>query len=346
MKKIFLICFLFFLIVNSSYAKENKEELIVMTHDSFSVSKKVIENFEKRNNISVKFLKAGDAGLALTQAILSKNNPMADIFFGIDNTFLTRALTADIFEPFYSPLLSKIDDKFKLDKKNGLIPIDFGDVCLNYDKKWFEDHKKNPPSSLDDLIKPAYRGLTIVQNPASSSPGLAFLLTTIGYFKENNYLNFWAKLKKNDISIANGWEKAYWGSFSLHSKKKGRPIVVSYATSPCAEVFFSETKINEAPSEAITKAGTCFRQIEFAGILKGTKKRKLAEKFMEYMLSKEFQEDIPLQMFVFPVREDAELPDIFKKYAKIAKNPIFVSLESIDKKRKKWIEDWTELMLR
>jgi thiamine transport system substrate-binding protein len=348
MKKIYiyLICFIsIFFIFNISFAKDVRKEIIVMTHDSFSVSKSVIENFEKKNNAKVKFLKSGDAGLALTQAILSKNNPMADIFFGVDNTFFTRAIHADIFERYDSPFLSEIDDNLKLDKKNRLIPIDFGDVCLNYDKKWFKEKNIKPPSSLNDLTKPQYHGLTIVQNPATSSPGLAFLLATIGYFGENDYLTFWAKLKQNNVLITDGWEKAYWGHFSFHSKEN-RPIVVSYATSPAAEIYFSETPLKKAPTAAITGDVTCFRQIEFAGILKGTKKRGLSEKFIDYMISKEFQEDIPLQMFVFPANKTVNLPDIFKKYAKLAKKPAFVSYEAVSKNRSKWIEEWTRLMLR
>ncbi|RLC33715.1 MAG: thiamine ABC transporter substrate-binding protein, partial [Deltaproteobacteria bacterium] len=166
-------------------AADPVHEITVMTHDSFSVSRDVVALFEKRHNVRIRFLKAGDAGAALNQAILSRNNPLADLFYGVDNTFLSRALDADLFEPYASPLLSRIMDDLKLDPENRLLPVNFGDVCLNYDKKWFAEKKLRPPASLEDLVRPDCRSLTVVENPATSSPGLAFLLATVGHFGEN-----------------------------------------------------------------------------------------------------------------------------------------------------------------
>jgi len=326
-------------------AAAEPQKLIVMTHDSFSVSKKILQAYEKASGQTVKFLKAGHAGAALNQAILAKNNPMADVFYGVDNTFLSRALNADIFLVYDSPELQNIYDKFKLDAKSRLLPVSYGDVSLNYDVKWFEEKKLAPPVSLNDLLKPQFKGLTVVQNPATSSPGLAFLLATVGFYGEDGYLDFWKELKGNDVLVTNGWKDAYWGQFTAASKGK-RPVVVSYASSPPAEVYYAEKKPDRAPTRAVTGPGTSFRQIEFVGILKGTKRRKAAEEFIDFVLGKQFQEDIPLQMFVFPVNKGAVLPEVFVKYAKTAKEPVMIDPKRIAKKRELWIEQWTDIVLR
>ncbi len=321
------------------------DEITLMSHDSFSASKEVIAQFEELNNVKLRFLKAGDAGSAVNQAILSKNNPMADVFFGVDNTFMSRALEAGIFEPYNSPLLADIYDHLKLDKKNRLLPVDYGDVCLNYDKKWFADKNIAPPGRLEDLIDPVYDSLTVVENPATSSPGLAFMFATIGRFGEDGYLTYWKKMRDSNVLVANGWEEAYWGHFSAASKGN-RPIVVSYASSPPVEVLYAKTKLSDAPTAAVVSDQSCFRQVEFTGILKGTSKRKMAEKLVDFLLSKTFQEDIPLQMFVFPANRNANQPDLFVKYAKTAQRPVMLSSEKIAENREKWIEEWTDTVLR
>jgi thiamine transport system substrate-binding protein len=316
-----------------------------MTHDSFNVSEEVIAAFEAANKAKVELLPSGDAGAALNQAILSKNNPLADVFFGVDNTFLGRALKEDIFEPYQSPLLADVPDALELDPDHRLLPVDFGDVCLNYDKAWFAEQGLEPPDSLEDLADPAYKGLTVVENPATSSPGLAFLLTTVSTFGEDGYLDYWTSLRENDVMVVNGWEDAYWGQFSAASDGL-RPLVVSYASSPPAEVYFAEEPPEEAPTAAVTSDGTCFRQIEFIGILKGTKNRALAEKLIDFMLGQSFQEDIPLQMFVFPANEKAALPEVFTKYTTIPANPASISPAVIDSNREAWLEAWTQTVLQ
>lgn len=334
-----------FLVLTATTGTSGNQVLTVMTHDSFSISKEVVAHFEKQHDVTVKFLKSGDAGAALVQAILSKKNPLADIFFGVDNTFLSRALDADIFQPHNSPLLAKIPEELKLDPQNRLLPVDYGDVCLNYDRKWFQEKGLAPPQDLRDLIKPEYKNLTVVQNPATSSPGMAFLLTTVGKFGEDNYLEFWKKLRSNGVIIAAGWEDAYFGHFTAASKGN-RPIVVSYASSPPAAVHYAEHPMNEAPTAAVVTRDNAFRQIEFVGILRGTSHQSLAATFVDYMLGRRFQEDIPLQMFVFPANGEALLPDVFQKHATVAEYPAKVSPEAIETNREKWIEAWTNTMLR
>lgn len=341
----FFSCLSFLIVTVCAVSAWAEKSLTLMTHDSFNINKKVVEGFETQHNVKLKFLKSGDAGAALVQAILSKGNPMADVFYGVDNTFLSRALTADIFLRYDSPLLTTIPKTLQLDDQNRLLPVDYGDVCLNYDKAWFKNSNLTPPTDLADLVKSEYKGLTVVENPATSSPGLAFLLATIGRFGEDGYLDFWKKLRNNDVLVANGWEDAYFGHFTAASKGN-RPIVVSYASSPPAAVFYSENPAADAPTAAVVEDNTAFRQIEFVGILKGTKEPELAQQLVDFMLGKEFQDDIPLQMFVFPANPEAELPELFIKHARVADKPIFVSPEAIETNRENWIEAWTTAVLR
>ena len=315
-----------------------------MTHDSFAASESVIDSFEKKHNAQLQFLEVGDTGTAVNKAILSKGNPLADVFYGVDNTFLSRALDEGIFEPYQSPLLDEIDPVFVLDKSFQALPVNFGDVCLNYQKIYFEERELPPPDSLEDLIDPVYQDLLTVQNPATSSPGLAFLMTTIRYFGEDGYLDYWNALVHNKVNIVNDWETAYYAAFSQAGGTD--PIVVSYGSSPPFEVLFSEEPLEDAPTAAVTSPGTCFRQIEFVGILKGTENRDLAEKWVDYMLSPAFQEDIPLNMYVFPVNQNAVLEDTFQKYLDIPEITADISPSEISEKREKWISDWTETILR
>lgn len=318
--------------------------LTVMTHDSFAVSEEVVASFEAEHNVDVVFLQVGDAGTAVNQAVLAGDNPLADVFYGVDNTFLSRALEADIFEPYLSPLLAEIPDELELDASYGALPVDYGDVCLNYDKAYFEDNAIAPPANLEALLQPEYAGLLAVENPATSSPGLAFLLATIGHFGEDGYLDYWQGLVANDVKVVNDWETAYYTEFSRWGGE--RPIIVSYGSSPPVEMIFAEEPMEEPPTAAVVADGACFRQIEFVGILRGTEQRELAEAWVDFMLSTTFQEDMPLQMFVFPVNENAQLQAEFVDYLAVPEDTAFVSPADIAAKREQWIQDWTETVLR
>ncbi len=334
----------FFMAVSFLSAQATENQIIIMTHDSFSISKAVLTDFETAIGAKVTILKSGDAGEALNKAILSKNNPLADIFYGVDNTFFSRAQDEGIFIPYAPKGLNDVAPTLRLDPENRMIPVDFGDVCLNYDIQWFVNKNLAPPSALEDLTKPIYKGLTVVENPATSSPGLAFLLATISRFGESGYINYWKQLKNNDVLIVNGWKEAYWGHFTAASKGN-RPIVVSYASSPAAEVFYADPKPQNAPTSIVIDSGSAFRQIEFAGILKNSANMELAKKAMDFILSPRFQEDIPLQMFVFPANSKATLPKVFTDHAKITDNPAFLAPERIKEKRDQWIREWTDTLL-
>lgn len=345
MKKLLLILTLFLLAACGGTADETAvSTLTVMTHDSFAISEETITAFEQEYDAHVELLPAGDAGAALNQAILSKDNPLADVFFGVDNTFMSRALDADIFITYESPALDGVDEALQLDNSHRLTPIDYGDVCLNYDKAW----SGNLPTSLTDLTDPAYKGLLVVENPATSSPGLAFLLATIAEFGvdgDYDYLDYWAELRTNEVMIANGWEEAYYGSFSVASDGK-RPFVVSYASSPAAEFIYADPPVEAAPSGSIIADGMCYRQVEFVGILDGTAHETIAQQFVDFMLTETFQEDIPLNMFVFPALDGATLPDAFVQWAEQPANTNPIPPADIEAHREEWIEAWTDVVLR
>jgi thiamine transport system substrate-binding protein len=194
------------------------------------------------------------------------------------------------------------------------------------------------------LVKDEYTGLAVVENPATSSPGLAFLLATVAHFGDPGYLDYWRELVAQDVLVVDGWEDAYYGQFTRY--EGARPIVVSYASSPPVEVFFAEEPLTEAPTAAVVGDGACFRQIEFIGILAGTEKRAMAEKLIDFMLGQQFQEDIPLKMFVFPANQNAALPDVFQKYAQLSPNPARLPPDDIATKREDWIKAWSKVVLR
>jgi thiamine transport system substrate-binding protein len=325
------------------------ERLVVMSHDSFNISEEVITAFEQEHSVTIEFLRAGDTGTALNQAILSRDAPLADVFFGVDNTFLSRALEADIFAPYDSSMLAELPDELKLDPEHRLLPVDYGYVNINYDRSALAAEGLAPPHDLPALTQPEWRGKLVVQNPATSSPGLAFLIATIAQFGEEGdytWQDFWAELRANEVLVTDGWEDAYYTHFSGSSGQGPYPLVVSYSTSPAAEVFFSEGALEEPPTANLYPEGGAFRQIEFVGILRGTEQRELAEAFVDYMLQPTFQSDIPLQMFVYPANPNAELPELFQEYAEVPADTASVDPERIEEMRETWIEEWTRIVLR
>ena len=345
------ILFLFGVACAGSSSQGEKEtasppvtSVTLLTHDSFNVTTATLEAFSAESGLTVEIVRAGDAGAMVNQAILSKNNPLADVIFGVDNSFLSRALDAGIFLPYKSPLSAELNPDLAIDSESRALPVDYGDVCLNYDKGWFVEKGITPPASLESLIDPVYKGLTVVENPATSSPGLAFLLATIGRLGEDRYLEFWEKMVANDVRVESGWEEAYYGAFTRYGGD--RPIVVSYASSPPAEVVYSETPITEPPTASVVADGSCFRQVEYVAILQGTKKVEAAQKLVDFLLGKSFQQDVPLSMFVFPANQSAELPPVFVEYAAIPQSPVVIDSAEIAAKREIWIQAWTKTVLR
>jgi len=312
-------------------------ELVLVTHDSFAVSDGIFASFEEQTGVSVRVLTVGDAGILTNQAILTRSNPTADVLFGIDNTFLSRALDADLFVPYRSPALEGVPVDLIVDPDGRVTPIDFGDVCINFDKAAFAD--RTPPGSLADLTRPEFAGELVVENPATSSPGLAFLLATIATFGDDGWQSYWADLVANDVLVVPDWETAYYGRFT-GGGGSDRTMVVSYASSPPAEVIFAETTLTEAPTAVVTEG--CFRQIEFAGILRDSAP---ARQLVDFLLSEAFQEDIPLNMFVFPALSSAALPSEFVEFTELPTAPATLDPALIEANRDIWIDEWTSIVL-
>jgi thiamine transport system substrate-binding protein len=325
-------------------AQKRDVTITLVTHDSFAVSKKVLRAFMRDTGITVKILRAGDAGAALNQAILTKDAPLGDVFFGVDNTLLSRALTAGIFEKYRSPELAHVRAEYQIDATHQVTPVDHGDVCINTDKAWFAHHHLAVPKTLDDLADPKYRGLLVAENPATSSPGLAFVLATIAHYGERRWRAYWKRLRANDVQIVSGWEEAYNGAFSAGEGTGDRPLVVSYASSPPAAVYFSDPQPATSPVGTVLK--TCFRQVETVGVLRGTEHEAAARRFVDFMLSERVQADVPLQMFVFPVRDGVPLPPVFTKFADVPPHPLALAPARIGRDRDRWVDEWTETVLR
>jgi thiamine transport system substrate-binding protein len=311
--------------------REESRVVTLLTHDSFDIRPELIGEFERKHDASVRFLKAGDASEVLEHAIGHRDHPVADVLFGVDNAHMKRALRADIFEPYRSPELAAIPERFQLDPKHRLLPVDFGDVTIVYDREWFAARGLKPPCELADLTRPEYLGLTVVPDPVNSSPGFAFLLTTVARFGDPGYLEFWRGLRDNAVHITPGWKEAYWGHFSA-TGRGDRPVLVSYGAGPAA-----------TPGVAVMGGDRmAFRQIEFAGVLRGAGNPELARRLVDFLLGHRFQADIPRQMYVFPVRNTVELPADFQRQALLADSAMTLPPERIEEKREVWLAAWRE----
>ena len=324
------------------YAAE-RVSVRLLTHDSFALSPDVLEQLTEETGIELEVVAQGDAGSVVNQAILTKSSPLADVLYGVDSTFLGRALAEDLFVPYEAEGLDAVAPALRLDPEHRVTPIDVGDVCLNFDRAFFGEEPA-PPVSLESLTAPEYRGLTVVQNAATSSTGLAFLLATVAEYGDDGWQDYWQRLRANDVLVTDGWSDAYYGEFSAGGGGGDRPIVVSYASSPPADLVFAEDD-REEPAIGVVEQ-SCYRQIEFAGILRGTEREDAARRVVDFLLSKPVQEDVPLQMFVFPARSDVELPEVFERWAARPADPYELALDVVDEHRDEWIEEWTDVVLR
>jgi len=320
---------------------ETPETLRLMAHDSFagSVTEETFASFTEMTGIEVEMIAAGDAGSMVNQAALSKDNPLADVLFGVDDTFLSRALDEEIFLEHRSDLLEEVVDEFVTDTEL-VTPVDYGDVCINYDKSWMTDAGMAVPTELDQLRDPAYAGLLTVEHPATSSPGLAFLLATVDEYGEDNWLEFWSDMKAGNVKVVPDWDTAYYSDFTPYGGDS--PMVVSYASSPPAEVIYATEPLDDAPT-GVVEAG-CYRQVEYAGVLAGTDYPQAAGDLIDFMLSVDFQETVPLTWFVFPVNEMAELPPEFVEHTTIPADPARLDAATIAENRDRWINEWVGVM--
>ncbi len=333
---------------SSSDSSSSGKTLTLVTYDSFPKKdtslNEAIREFENQTGIKVKIANAGDSGTMLSKAILTAGNPEGDVIWGIDSTSIAMALEKDIFEPYKTKEFDKLNPNLSnILPAHQATPVNYGDVCVNYDISYFKERGLAVPQTLKDLTKPEYYELLAVQNPASSSPGLAFLMASIVEFGQEEWPSFWRQLRANGMKVSESWDDAYYELFSGSSGKGKYPLVVSYATSPVAEALFSEPPVDISPTGNIDS--TCFRQVEFAGILRGTKHTDQAQQLVNFLVSKKFQNEIPLNLFVNPARDDVELDKSFIQNSRVIDDPYSIDPELIIENRKDWIETWTQIVL-
>lgn len=321
----------------------------LVSHNSWAVSEEVVAAFEKESGYRLKVLEDGDAGQAVNKAILTKDNPQGDVLFGVDNTLLSRALDNGLFQPYEAKGSDLIPQEYRVDRdEHRVTPVDTGDVCVNYDKAWFDEHGLTPPETFDDLIEPRYKDLLVTENAATSSPGLGFLLGTAAKYGDDRWQEYWKKLRANGVKVVDGWEQAYneefSGSAGGRKAKADRPLVVSYASSPPAEVIYADPRPKTAPTGVAE--GTCFRQVEYAGLLSNAENPEGGKALLDFLIGKRFQEDMPLNMFVHPVREDARVPEEFTEFGPRVKDPQTMDPAKIAGNRDRWVTSWTSLVLK
>lgn len=312
--------------------------LTVVTHDSFALSEELLSGFEAETGYTLETVAPGDAGALVNQLVLTADSPLGDVVYGIDNAVAARAVGADVLAPYTPADQPASADAYDLG--DTLTPVDMGDVCLNVDHRWFAEHDVPEPQTFADLTEEDYRDLTVVTNPATSSPGLAFLLATVDEFGEDGWQDYWRDLDANGLKVVDSWSDAYYVDFSGSEGAGERPIVLSYASSPAAEV-------PESGGEPRTGAllSTCFRQVEYAGVLAGAENPRGARAFVDFLVSTPVQEDIPGQMYMYPVDDSVDLPQAWRQHAPLAEEPRAVDPATVDANREDWIAAWREIVV-
>ncbi|MFM6985944.1 MAG: thiamine ABC transporter substrate binding subunit [Hydrogenophaga sp.] len=317
--------------------------LRVLTHSSFDLPPEQLARFEKDAGVKLQLVKAGDAGEMTNKLILTKARPIADVVYGIDNTLLPRALSAGVIDP-YTGAAAQRPSVAALDA--GVVPVDHGYVTLNIDKAWFAQRGLALPTTLDDLTKPAYARLLVVQNPATSSPGMAFLLATIGGLGEDKAFDWWKAMRANGLKVVKGWTEAYYTEFSLNGGT--RPIVVSYATSPAAEVFYSKDKPTASPTANLFLPGGVFRQVEGVALVKGGNPaaREAAGQFIEFLRSAPVQQSLQTAMWMYPAEAGAARVDVIQRHASEPARHDSPPAADIPVKSRAWVQRWTQTVLK
>ncbi|RRD51646.1 thiamine ABC transporter substrate-binding protein [Buchananella hordeovulneris] len=316
------------------------KEVVVLTHNSFELPAELITKFEQSSGYRLQLVPSGDGGELVNKLALTKDAPLGDAVYGVDNTFASRALQEGVVAPVELELPAGVAD-YQVAGRSELTPIDMGDVCVNADKAWFDAQGLAVPQTFADLTKPEYRGLLVALNPATSSPGLAFMLATVGHFGEEKFTDFWRQLADGGLRVSDGWSEAFGADFSAGEGKGKYPLMVSYASSPSYFVNDDATA-----TTVVNLPDTCFRQVEYAGVLTGAKEPEGAKAFLEFLLSKEVQEVLPDVIYMYPVRQDAALPEKLAKFGPLSPHPITVDPEQIDAHRADWITKWNEAVAK
>jgi thiamine transport system substrate-binding protein len=326
----------------TSAAAGDGKEVVLVTYDAFALPEAAAAAFTDRTGAKIKVVASGDAGAMLSKALLSAGAPEGDVLFGVDNTLATRVTDEDLLSPYTPPGTTDVPDPLKLSGKPGrlLTPIDSGDVCINVDATWFAQHGLAPPTTLDDLTDPRYRDLLVVQSPVTSSPGLAFLIGTVQRYGADGWKDYWTRLQANGVLVRPSWDDSYSTDYTVSGGD--RPLVVSYASSPPAEVVFSEGAVTQPRSTVM--ADSCVAQVEYAGVLNGAAHPTLARELVDFMLSPAWQSALPLSNFVFPAVDGTPLPPEFQQWAVKPAAPRTLSATEIGSKREAWIEQWRDIM--
>lgn len=313
----------------------------LLTYDAFALPEGAAAAFEEATGAAVEVVPAGDTGAMLAGALLSAGSPEADVIFGIDNTIATEAAAARLLEEYRPEAAAALPDGLSApgEVAGQLTPVDTSEVCVNADDEWFAQRDLDPPAGFDDLADPAYAGLLAVQSPVNSSPGLAFLLGTVETYGEDGFEAYWGRLRANDVRVSPSWDDAYYNDYTVNGGD--RPLVVSYASSPPAEVVFSDGARREPASSVL--AGTCVTQVEYAGVLAGAENPELARRLVAFMLDERWQSELPLTNFVYPVT-DVELPEEFRRWAPRPEDPILLDAAAVGEARDQWIEQWRGVM--
>ncbi len=326
-------------------ALAHASELRALVHSSFSLPKPLLAQFEQDAGIKLVIIKVGDAGEMLNKLILTRAAPIADVVFGLDNALLGKAVAANVLDSFTGPAAQRASVTSSTGPATSvlLLPVDYGFVTINYDRAWFSKNNVALPKTLEDLAQPAYRNLLAVQNPATSSPGHAFMLATVAGLGEEAAFAWWARMRANGLKVSKGWSEAYYTEFTRNGGT--RPLVVSYASSPAAEVFYSKEKITEPPTGSLALKGGVFRQVEGVALVKGGAQREAAQKFVEFMRSTPVQQALQTEMWMFPVESGVARVDAMRHAVEPSAfdNP---SPEVIAEKGTGWVSRWTRVVLK
>lgn len=314
------------------------DRVVLVTYSAYELPDAAAD-FTEETGIEIEVVRIDDAGSALNQVILTAGEPAGDVFFGVDNTFLTQAQDSEAFAAYEPAGLGDVPGELRLDDTGRFTPVDESSVCVDYDTRWFAERDLAPPAGLDDLVDEAYRDLLVVQNPALSSPGLAFLAATHATFGAGTG-TWWEQLRENGVAVAASWDDAWYSRYT--GSGGDRPLVVSYSSSPPAEVIFSEDGLTEPITGVLTE--TCFRQVEFAALLEGAEHPDAGRRLLDAMLTEDWQAGLPLSNFVFPARSGVELPPEFDRWAVRPDDPITLAPEQIGDQRSAWIDEWRRIM--
>ncbi len=304
------------------------EKLTIYTYDSF-VSEwgpgPIIEKiFEEKHNADVEFVAVDSAATLLNKVILEGDTSKADIVLGLDMNLFDLAEQSELFTTHN---INDINNLINLPLKwesNKFVPYNYGYFSFVYN----EANLATPPKSMDELIN-STNARIVIQDPRTSTPGLG-LLTWMKALYGDQAGDEWKKLNKKIISVTKGWTDAYYNFFMAGEAD----MVLSYTTSPAAHIMFEE----RYDILATTFEEGNYITIEFAGILNNSQNKDLANKFLNFMLSKEFQSVIPSTNIMYPVTNIKDLPEAFDKL----NVPNFIQMDpkEINKNKEKWIDEW------